>query len=149
MAILILHREKLIYKLKQKNMNNFAHLHVHTHYSIDGLSEIRALIDKAIADGMTAMAITDHGNMFGIKHFIDYAARVSERTGKGFKPVIGCEVYLASASRFDRKRKKDRNDSHLILLAKNKTGYCNLVKLVSFGYTEGFYFKSQKITVQR
>jgi len=123
-------------------MSNFIHLHVHTHYStLDGASQIPALVDKAITDGMNAMAITDHGNMFGVKEFLNYAASVSEKTGKPFKPIIGCEVYVSPTSRFDKKGKEDRSGNHLILLAKNKTGYHNLVKLVSLGYIEGFYYK--------
>jgi len=118
------------------------HLHVHTQYStLDGASQIPALIDKAIADGMNAMAITDHGNMFGVKDFFDYAASIGKKTGKPFKPIIGCEVYVSPTSRFEKKGKEDRSGNHLILLAKNKTGYHNLVKLVSLGYIEGFYYK--------
>ena len=123
-------------------MSNFTHLHVHTHYStLDGASQIPALVDKAIADGMNAMAITDHGNMFGVKEFFNYAASIGKKTGNPFKPIIGCEVYVAPTSRFDKKGKEDRSGNHLILLAKNKTGYHNLVKLVSFGYIDGFHYK--------
>jgi DNA polymerase-3 subunit alpha len=119
-------------------MSRFIHLHVHTQYStLDGASQIPALIDKAIADGMYAMAITDHGNMFGVKEFFNYAT--SRKTP--FKPIIGCEVYVSPASRFDKKGREDRSGNHLILLAKNITGYHNLVKLVSLGYIEGFYYK--------
>ena len=122
-------------------MNNFVHLHVHTHYStLDGAAKIPALIDKAISDGMTAMAITDHGNMFGVKEFFNYAKTVSYNTDKPFKPIIGCEVYVSPTTRFEKKGREDRGN-HLILLAKNKTGYHNLVKLVSLGYIEGFYSK--------
>ena len=123
-------------------MSHFTHLHVHTHYStLDGASQIPALIDKAIADGMSALAITDHGNMFGVKEFFNYATSIGKKTGKPFKPIIGCEVYVAPTSRFDKKGREDRSGNHLILLAKNKTGYHNLVKLVSLGYIEGFYYK--------
>ena len=123
-------------------MNNFTHLHVHTHYStLDGASQIPALIDKAVADGMTALAITDHGNMFGVKEFFDYATNIGKKTGKPFKPIIGCEVYVSPSSRFDMKGREDRSGNHLILLAKNKVGYHNLIKLVSLGYIEGFYYK--------
>ncbi|MDR0688251.1 MAG: DNA polymerase III subunit alpha, partial [Prevotellaceae bacterium] len=152
----------------------FVHLHVHTEYSIlDGASKISHLVDKAIADGMKAVAITDHGNMYGVKEFFDYIGkknsalssaikeldkRIQEAEEKGegvatlklelheakakrFKPIIGCEVYVATESRFDRKGKEDLSGDHLILLAKNKTGYHNLMKLVSLGFLEGFYGK--------
>ena len=123
-------------------MTNFTHLHVHTHYStLDGAAQIPALINIAIADGMNAMAITDHGNMFGVKEFFNCATSISKKTGKPFKPIIGCEVYVSPTSRFDKKGKEDLGGNHLILLAKNKTGYHNLVKLVSLGYIEGFYNK--------
>ena len=123
-------------------MPQFIHLHVHTHYStLDGASQIPALIDKAIANNMNAMAITDHGNMFGVKEFFNYASSISKKTGKPFKPIIGCEVYVSPTSRFDKKGKEDRSGNHLILLAKNKIGYHNLVKLSSLGYIEGFYYK--------
>ncbi|MGB9747217.1 MAG: DNA polymerase III subunit alpha [Bacteroidales bacterium] len=117
-------------------MSGFVHLHVHTQYSIlDGASNISALIAKAKNDGMPAVAITDHGNMFGVKEF------VNEANKQGIKPVIGCEVYVATRSRTDRTDKEDRSSRHLILLAKNLTGYHNLAKLVSLGYVEGFYYK--------
>jgi len=131
-----------IENLKNKKMNNFTHLHVHTEYSIgDAISQIPALIDKAIADGMEAMAITDQSNMFGVKHFFDYAKSVSQKTGKPFKPIIGCEVDMIPISRFEKKVKEKHPGFHLILLAKNKTGYHNLMKIVSLGYLEGFYYK--------
>jgi DNA polymerase-3 subunit alpha len=125
--------------------SNFVHLHVHTEYSIlDGASKIPKLVDKAIADGMTAVAITDHGSMFGVKEFFDYVrkknAGVEDKT-MHFKPIIGCEVYVASGSRFEKKGKEDASGDHLILLAKNKTGYHNLMKLVSIGWLEGHYYK--------
>ena len=123
-------------------MSNFIHLHVHTQYStLDGASQIPALVDKAIADGMNAVAITDHGNMFGVKEFFNYITSISKKTGKPFKPIIGCEVYVSPTSRFDKKGREDRSGNHLILFAKNKIGYHNLVKLVSLGYIEGFYYK--------
>ena len=114
----------------------FTHLHVHSQYSIlDGAADIPGLIDKAKNDGMVAMAITDHGNMFGAKEFHNVARK------KGIKPILGCEVYVAPRSRFDKKDKSDGGGRHLVLLAKNATGYHNLVKLVSYGWTEGFYYK--------
>lgn len=114
----------------------FTHLHVHTQFSVlDGASEIDALIQKAKDDGMKALAITDHGSMFGVKQFHISAKKA------GIKPILGCEMYLAAKGREDRSDKDDRGGNHLILLAKNKTGYHNLTRLVSIGYTEGFYYK--------
>ena len=112
----------------------FVHLHVHTQYSLlDGASSIKKLFAKAQSDGQPALAITDHGNMFGVKEFLKEAANTS------VKPIVGCEVYVARASRFDKNGKEDQGGRHLVILAKNKTGYHNLVKLVSMGYVEGFY----------
>lgn len=117
-------------------MNDFVHLHVHTQYSIlDGATSIPKLIARAKQFNMSALAITDHGNMFGVKHFYD------ETRKAGIKPILGCEVYLAPKGRKDRSDKEDRTRFHLILLARNKTGYHNLVKLVSLAYIEGFYYK--------
>ena len=117
-------------------MKNFTHLHVHTQFSIlDGASGIRELIAKARDTGMTALAITDHGNMFGVKEFYN-EAKIQK-----IKPIIGIEAYVAENSRFEKTGKEDRSGCHLILLAKNLTGYKNLVKLVSKAYTEGFYYK--------
>ncbi len=117
-------------------MKDFIHLHVHTQYSIlDGASNISVLMNKVKEYEMKAVAITDHGNMFGVKAFHNIARR------NGIKPIIGCEVYVAKNSRFDRTEKEDRSGDHLILLAKNKTGYQNLVKLVSYAWIEGHYYK--------
>ncbi len=114
----------------------FSHLHVHTQYSIlDGAAGIPALMKKAKQDGMKAIAITDHGNMFGVKVFHNEATR------NELLPIIGCEVYVARRSRHNKEDKIDGGGYHLILLAKNKTGYHNLIKLVSIGWTEGFYYK--------
>jgi DNA polymerase-3 subunit alpha len=114
----------------------FTHLHLHTQYSIlDGAADIKLLIAKAGIDGMKAMAITDHGSMFGAKEFHN------EATKKGIKPILGCEVYVARRSRFEKSEKLDGGGFHLVLLAKNKQGYKNLIKLVSYGWTEGFYYK--------
>ena len=114
----------------------FAHLHVHTQYSIlDGASNIPLLIEKVKSSGMEALAITDHGNMFGAKEFHNSA------TKKGIKPILGCEIYVAKGSVDDKSGKEDRSGDHLILLAKNLTGYRNLIKLVSVAWTRGFYYK--------
>ena len=154
-------------------MQPFVHLHVHTQYSIlDGQASIDALVDKAMADGMPALAITDHGNMFGIKEFFNYvakknsktkgaikdteaAAKEAEQNGdaalaaqkrdeaeslrkKIFKPIFGCEVYVANET-LDIHTDKHDTGRHLILLAKNEKGYHNLVKIVSKAWTDGFY----------
>ena len=112
---------------------SFVHLHVHTEYSLlDGACRIGALVKRAKALGQTALAVTDHGVMYGAVAF--YKACLAE----GIRPIIGCEVYVAPRSRFD-KEQGDRAYSHLILLCKNETGYRNLCYLVSAGFTEGFY----------
>lgn len=117
-------------------MTNFTHLHVHTQYSIlDGASQIEKLIAKVRETGMTAVAITDHGNMFGVKEF-HYIARK-----KDIKPIIGCEMYVAMKGRADKSDTDDRSRFHLILLAKNETGYKNLCRLISLAWIEGFYYK--------
>ena len=128
-------------------MEDFIHLHVHTHYSVlDGQSKIPRLVDKAVKDGMKGMAITDHGVMYGIKEFADYCASVNKgRKKEGlepFKPIFGCEMYVAH----HRKESKSASDGdksgyHLIVLAKNFKGYKNLIKLVSRAWVDGFYFK--------
>ena len=160
-------------------MQPFVHLHVHTHYSIlDGQASIPALVDKAMHDGMRGMAVTDHGNMFGIKEFYNYVNKKNGKTkaaiselrkkieeiknrtpessetsdeleqlqeelksteAKIFKPVIGCEMYVARRRLHDKEGKPDQSGYHLVVLAKNLTGYHNLVKLVSKAWTEGFY----------
>lgn len=117
-------------------MTAFAHLHVHTQYSIlDGASNITTLIEKVKSLGMEAIAITDHGNMFGVKEFHNAASK------KGIKPIIGCEIYVAKRSISEVSGKEDRSGDHLILLAKNLTGYKNLIKLVSTAWIKGFYYK--------
>ena len=119
----------------------FVHLHVHSQYSIlDGMAPINDLVDKAIADGMRGMALTDHGNMFGMKAFHDYVGKLNKKREDGdkFKPIFGCEVYVAKASRQEHLDKRDIG-YHLILLAKNLKGYKNLIKIVSHAWTEGFY----------
>jgi len=118
-------------------MLNFTHLHVHSQYSIlDGACDVKALVKKASTLGMKGIAITDHGNLFGAKAFLEAASGF-----KDLKPVIGCETYVARRSRFDKIDPADRKGEHLILLAKNLTGYQNLVKLISYSWTEGFYYK--------
>ena len=128
-------------------MQDFIHLHVHTYYSIlDGQSSIKRLVDKAVADGMRGMAITDHGNMFGIKEFHDYVADINKgRKKEGlepFKPIFGCEMYVARhGDKSLRQGKDDQGGYHLIVLAKNQQGYRNLIKLVSNAWVDGFYSK--------
>lgn len=155
------------------NMQPFIHLHVHTQYSVlDGQASVPALVDKAIADGMPGIAITDHGNMFAIKEFHNYVnkkngkvkgaikdaekelakakeegndeiiaekeAEVAKLKKQIFKPIFGCEMYVAQKSRFEHVDKRDTG-RHLVVLAKNQKGYHNLIKIVSRAWTEGFY----------
>ena len=152
-------------------MQPFVHLHVHSQYSLlDGQASIKGLIDKAMADGMAGIALTDHGVMFGIKDFVNYAATAKKRV-KGeldqlnaeleknpnsaqlqaqiaqkeqqlkFKPVLGCECYVAQRGRHNQTEREDRSGWHLLVLAKNLTGYKNLIKMVSKSWTEGFYYR--------
>ena len=163
------------------DMQDFVHLHVHTQYSIlDGQASISRLVDKAMADGMRGIAITDHGNMFGIKEFFNYVNKkngstnseikdlkkklLSLESGKVdtenlqadiaackeqleaaqkrlFKPIIGCEMYVARRRLFNKDGKQDQSGYHLVVLAKNLKGYHNLIKLVSKAWTEGFYMR--------
>ncbi len=117
-------------------MQDFVHLHLHTQYSLlDGAADINALLDKAAEFGMKAVAITDHGVMYGAIEF--YEAALS----RGIKPIIGCEVYTATRSRFDKDASLDKRYGHLILLCKNETGYRNLITLVTKAQTEGFYYR--------
>ena len=128
-------------------MEDFVHLHVHTHYSIlDGQSKVPHLVDKAIKDGMKGMAITDHGVMYGIKEFSDYCAGVNkQRKADGlepFKPIFGCEMYVAHHHKEDKNKDAgDKSGYHLIVLAKNYHGYKNLIKLVSRAWTDGYYYR--------
>ncbi len=116
--------------------NKFVHLHLHSEYSLlDGYTRISKLFDRAKELGMDSVAITDHGAMFGVVDFYKEAKK------HGVKPIIGCEVYTAPRTRFDKDPVKDKNMGHLVLLAKNNNGYNNLIKIVSQGYTEGFYYK--------
>ncbi len=167
-------------------MQPFVHLHVHTQYSVlDGQASVTALVDKAIADGMPGIAITDHGNMFGVKEFYNYIkkkngklkeaikaidgkiATVKEddpdresklaqleeelekaKSKKPFKPIIGCEMYVARKRLQDKNGKEDQSGYHLIILAKNEKGYHNLIKLVSKAWTEGFYMRPRTDRVE-
>ncbi|MBQ0061487.1 MAG: PHP domain-containing protein, partial [Bacteroidales bacterium] len=155
-------------------MEEFVHLHVHTQFSLlDGQASISKLVDKAIKDGMRGMAVTDHGNMMGIKEFFDVTNKkngpinkqikelkkklkaapaeeqdalqveIAQLKGKLFIPIFGCEVYCARRTLYDKDKNNDQDKSgwHLILLAKNEKGYHNLIKIVSKGWTDGFYHR--------
>ena len=128
-------------------MEDFIHLHVHTYYSIlDGQSSVTRLVDKAIADGMKGMAITDHGNMFGVKELYNYCKSINgKRKDEGkepFKPIFGCEMYVAHRRKEDKvKERGDMSGYHLVVLAKNYTGYKNLIKLVSRAWVDGYYMR--------
>ncbi len=160
-------------------MQPFVHLHVHSQYSLlDGQASIKRLIDKAAGDGMKAIALTDHGAMYGIKEFLNYAEKknapvnaeikkikgeiavletksgvngsdkintlqnkLAEAENKLFKPIVGCECYLARRDRFQMNDKVDGSGWHLVVLAKNMQGYKNLIKIVSKSWTEGFYYR--------
>ena len=162
-------------------MQDFVHLHVHTQYSLlDGQASVSRLVDKAMKDGMKGIAVTDHGNMFGIKEFYNYVnkknsgprgeikdlkkriaelekgsessehpeeeiaecrAKIAEAESKLFKPVIGCEMYVARRTMDQKEGKPDQSGWHLIVLAKNEKGYHNLIKLVSRAWTKGYYMR--------
>ncbi|UMZ74494.1 DNA polymerase III subunit alpha [Natranaerofaba carboxydovora] len=116
--------------------NDFVHLHVHTQYSLlDGASRVKELIEMVKEKNMNAVAITDHGVMYGVVDFY------KEARAKGIKPILGSEVYVSPRTRFDKDPKIDSNQYHLVLLAENETGYKNLMKLVTKSYLEGFYYK--------
>ena len=167
---------------KERYMQDFVHLHVHTQYSLlDGQASVSRLVEKAMKDGMKGIAVTDHGNMFGIKDFTNYVNKKNKET-KGeiealkkriaeiesgaaacddkeaeladcrdklakaesrsnFKPIIGCEMYVARRGMDKRENKTDQSGWHLVVLAKNKTGYHNLIKLVSRAWTDGYYMR--------
>ena len=169
-------------------MQDFVHLHVHTQYSIlDGQASIPRLVDKAMADGMKGIAVTDHGNMFGIKEFFNYVNKKNGKTNgeikdlkkkiaglekgkvecedpvaeleackeqlqaakqKLFKPIFGCEMYVARRRMFNRDGKPDQSGYHLVVLAKNEKGYHNLIKLVSKAWTEGYYMRPRTDRVE-
>ncbi|RYD01875.1 hypothetical protein N752_27510 [Desulforamulus aquiferis] len=116
--------------------HEFVHLHLHSEYSLlDGAARINQVAKQAKESGMSSLAITDHGCMFGIVDF--YKACHKE----GIRPILGCEVYVAPRKMTDRVPKLDEQPYHLVLLAENQMGYKNLLKLVSLGYTQGFYYK--------
>ena len=169
-------------------MQDFVHLHVHTQYSIlDGQASIPRLVDKAIADGMKGIAVTDHGDMFGIKEFFNYVNKKNGKTNgeikdlkkkiaglekgkiacenpeeelakakeelakanqKLFKPIIGCEMYVARRRLYNKEGKPDQSGYHLVVLAKNAKGYHNLIKLVSKAWTEGYYMRPRTDRVE-
>ncbi len=169
-------------------MQDFVHLHVHTQYSIlDGQASIPRLVDKAIADGMKGIAVTDHGDMFGIKEFFNYVNKKNGKTQgeikdlkkkiaglekgkvecenpeaelascreqldaakkKLFKPIIGCEMYVARRRLQDKEGKPDQSGYHLVVLAKNEKGYHNLIKLVSKAWTDGYYMRPRTDRVE-
>ncbi len=127
-------------------MAQFTHLHVHSYYSLlDGMSTIQGLVDKCLANDMPAIALTDHGNMFGCKELFDYVSKknkaLKEKGLAPFKPILGCEVYVAHNSLYSKKTEDDRSGWHLILLAKNKKGYQNLCKLISKAWIDGYYYR--------
>src|SRR4029434_9744875 len=117
-------------------MNEFVHLHLHTEFSLlDGACRIGELLDRAAALKMPAVAVTEHGNMFSAVTFHDEARK------RGIKPILGCEVYVAPGDRTDRSGTPGETANHLVLLSETSEGFHNLIKLVSSGYTEGFYYK--------
>ena len=116
----------------------FVHLHVHSEYSLlDGAARLKRLVERAAKLGFPAIALTDHGNMFGAIDFYQHARAV------GIKPILGCELYIAPGSRFERAPVDGQYEgaNHVTALVRNETGYRNLIKLVSKGYLEGFYYK--------
>ena len=162
-------------------MQDFVHLHVHTQYSLlDGQASVSRLVDKAMKDGMRGIAVTDHGNMFGIKEFTNYVnkknggpkgeikdlkkkmadiesgkeecedkeaaladcrEKIAAAEARIFKPIIGCEMYVARRTMDKKEGKPDQSGYHLVVLAKNEKGYHNLIKLVSHAWTQGYYMR--------
>ena len=123
----------------EKALRPFVHLHTHTEYSLsDSIAKIEELVDKAIADGMPGLAITDHANMFGIKHFVNCINLKNAEQNLNFKPIIGCEFYVARRGMEQKNERKDFAGYHLVLIAKNYTGYKNLLKLNSRAWMNGF-----------
>lgn len=128
------------------NRFRFVHLNVHSHYSInDGCASIRELVDAAIKDKMPGIAITDNGNMFGVMEFFDYVSRINnerrQKVKKPFKPIIGCELYVAPGVKEDKKLCKHSKGFRLTVIAKNYQGYKNIIKIVSNSWTDGFYMR--------
>ena len=128
------------------NRFRFVHLNVHSHYSInDGCASIRELVDAAIKDKMPGIAITDDGNMFGVMEFFDYVSRINnerrQKVEKPFKPIIGCELYVAPGVKEDKKLCKHSKGFRLTVIAKNYQGYKNIIKIVSNSWTDGFYMR--------
>src|SRR3990170_4732407 len=118
------------------NESKFIHLHCHSHYSLlDGLAKIEDLVAAAKKNNMPALALTDHGNLYGAIEFY------KKCKAAGIKPIIGAEVYIAFESRHDKRPNIDNKRYHLVLLAKNETGYKNLIKLVTLSHLEGYYYK--------
>lgn len=116
---------------------SFVHLHVHTQYSIlDGAASIEKLFKRAAQDNQVALAITDHGNLYGVMEFLDQSKKTAS-----VKPIVGSEFYVAKESRFDKRGREDQSSYHLVLLAKNLQGYKNLIKLSSYAFIEGTYYK--------
>ena len=133
-------------------LHPFVHLHTHTEYSLlDGIAKISELVDKAMADGMPGIAITDHANMYGIAEFEEYVERKNRELGTSFKPIIGCEVYVARRGMAQKSGAVDFAGHHLVLLAKNQTGYKNLLQIVSRSWIEGYYIRprTDKATLER
>src|SRR5262245_43100123 len=117
-------------------MSEFVHLHLHTEFSLlDGACRMGELLDRVSELGMPAVAVTEHGNLFSAVNFHDEARK------RGIKPILGCEVYVAPGSRTDRSGQPGETANHLVLLAETNEGFHNLIKLVSSGYTDGFYYK--------
>ena len=116
-------------------MGSFVHLHVHTEYSLlDGAARIAPLVERVKEKGMDAIAITDHGAMYGVVDFYKACKKA------GIKPILGCEVYTAARSRFDKDARLDSDQGHLVLLARNNEGYKNLMRIVSASFIDGFYY---------
>src|SRR5215212_11712013 len=122
-------------------MAEFVHLHLHTEFSLlDGACRIDELLDEAVRQKMPAIAVTEHGNLFSSVIFHDHAR------ARGLNPILGCEVYVAPGQRQDRSGNPGATQNHLVLLAETNEGYHNLIKRVSAGYTEGFYYKPRIAT---
>ena len=122
--------------VERARVSEFVHLHLHTEFSLlDGACRIDELLDEAVRQKMPAIAVTEHGNMFSSVTFHDHARQ------RGLNPILGCEVYVAPGSRLTKSGNPGETQNHLVLLAETNEGYHNLIKLVSSGYTDGFYYK--------